>query len=178
MTVKLIAVLTTACVTTVLLSLSLAAGFTVSSSAFKQGTTIPRRFTCDGTGVSFPLSFGTPPAGTKSYAILGWDDDAPSGLSNQWAAYDIPLTMKGLPEGVPLGATVMGFKQGSNSYGKLGWSAACPAKGAKGHHYYIDLYAIKTATLGLPAAANWNTVHSAIKRTKLLEAKLMGVYSR
>ena len=176
MTVKTIA--NTAFATTALLSLSLAAGFTVSSPAFKQGETLPTRFTCDGAGVSFPLSFGTPPAGTQSFAILGWDDDAPNGLANQWAAYDIPLTTKGLPEGVPLGANVMGFKQGSNSYGKLGWSAICPAKGAKGHHYYIDFYAIKTATLGLPAGANWNTVHSAIKRTKLLEAKLMGVYAR
>ena len=161
-----------------LVSLSLAAGFTVSSSAFTQGATIPTRFTCDGAGVSFPLTFGAPPAGTKSFAILGWDDDAPTGLANQWAAYDIPLTMKGLPEGVPLGASVMGFKQGSNSYGQLGWSAVGPPKGAKGHHYYIDFYAIKTATLGLPAGANWQTVHSAIKRTKLLEAKLMGVYAR
>ena len=174
MTVKTIAVLATA----TLVSLSLAAGFTVTSPAFKQGATIPMRFTCDGAGSSFPLSFGMPPTGTKSFAILGWDDDAPTGLANQWAAYDIPLTMTGLPEGVPLGATALGFKQGSNSYGKLGWSAICPAKGAKGHHYYIDFYAINTATLGLPAGADWTTVHSAIKRTKLLEAKLMGVYAR
>ena len=73
------------------LSLSIASGFTVTSPAFKQGATIPTRFTCDGAGSSFPLAFGTPPAGTKSFAILGWDDDAPTGLANQWAAYDIPL---------------------------------------------------------------------------------------
>ena len=88
------------------------------------------------------------------------------------------MTTTALPEGVPLGATSLGFKQGINSYGKLGWSAICPAKGATGHHYYIDFYAINTATLGLPAGAKWNTVHNAIKQHKIMEAKLMGVYSR
>ena len=35
------------------LSLSIASGFTVTSPAFKQGATIPTRFTCDGRDRAF-----------------------------------------------------------------------------------------------------------------------------
>ena len=173
MTVKTI----TALATVSLLSLSIAAGFTVSSSAFVNGATIPKRYTCDGAGVSFPLAFGTPPKGTKSYAILGWDD-SPKGLRNQWAAFDLAPTTTALPEGVPIGATVLAFKQGLNSSGKLGWSPVCPPKGERGHEYYIDFYALDVPTLGLQPGAIWTAVHAAIKRHKILEAKLMGVYAR
>jgi hypothetical protein len=155
----------------------LAAGFTVSSPAFQNGARIPARYTCDGAGVSFPLAFGTPPAGTKSFAILGWDDSM-KGLRNQWAAFDLPVTTTTLPEGVPNGATALKFKQGKNSSGAMGWSAICPAKGERGHEYYIDFYALNVATLGLPPGADWTAVHAAIKRHKIVEAKLMGVYAR
>lgn len=160
-----------------LLGVALASGFTVSSTTFTNGATIPIRYTCDGAGVSFPLQFGTPPTGTRSFAILGWDD-SPKGLRNQWAVFDIPLSTTALPEGVPLGATALGFKQGKNSSGALGWSAACPPKGERGHEYYIDFYAIDVPTLGLKAGADWTLVHAAIKRHKIMEAKLMGVYAR
>lgn len=159
-------------------SIVFAAGFTISSPMFTQGAKLPTSITCDGVGNSPALEFGTPPKGTKSFAILGWDDDAPSGLASQWVVYDIPISTKSLPEAVPVGSSVNGFKQGKNSFGKLGWSAPCPSKGAKAHHYYIDFYAINATSLGLPAGSSLNAVHSAIKKHKLLEAKLLGIYGR
>ena len=159
-------------------ALAISGGFTVSSPSFAQGSSLPKQITCDGTGVSPALEFGTPPEGTKSLAILGWDDDAPSGLASQWVVYDIPTTVKGFGEGIPLGSSVKNFKQGKNSFGVLGWSAPCPKKGGKPHHYYIDFYAINVPSLGLAPGSSLNAVHNAIKKHKLLEAKLMGVYGR
>lgn len=152
--------------------------FAVTSPAFAQGATIPARFTCTGLGSSPQLAFKNPPKGTKSLAILGWDDDAPGGLASIWVAYDLAPDTVGLPEGVPLGASVLGFKQGRNTSGKLGFSAPCPARGDRAHHYYWDIYALNVSSLGLPAGASLNAVHSAIKKHKLLEVKLMGVYAR
>ena len=99
-------------------------GFTVTSPAFVQGKSIAKEHTCDGIGSSLPLKFGTPPAGTKSFAILLWDDDAPAGLASQWIVYDMPLKLTGLEAGVKDGANVQGFKQGENTFGKLGYEKA------------------------------------------------------
>ncbi len=159
-------------------AVAISTGFTLKSPSYSQGGRLPRSITCDGAGNSPALEFGTPPKGTKSFAILGWDDDAPSGLASQWVVYDIPIGTKSLPEGIGVGSSVNGFKQGKNSFGKLGWSAPCPSKGAKAHHYYIDFYAINATSLGLPAGSSLNAVHGAIKKHKLLEAKLLGVYGR
>ena len=154
-----------------------AQSFTVSSSAYKAGQTIPAKYTCAKESVNPPLEFGTPPSRTKSFAILGWDD-APGGLAASWVVYDIPATATGMPEAVAAGATVADFKQGRNSAGKLNYSGPCPALGGKPHRVYFDLYAINAPSLGLKAGASLTEVHDAIKKHKLLEAKLMGVTAR
>jgi len=60
------------------------------SSAFPDGTTIPRRFTCDGTDLSPPLDWSDAPETTRSFVLLCDDPDAPAGTWRHWAAYDIP----------------------------------------------------------------------------------------
>lgn len=153
-----------------------APGFSLSSPAFNQGASIPPAFTCDGAGLSPTLRFAHPPAGTRSFAILGWDDDAPGGLASTWVVYDIPAGTKELLEGMRTGSD-QGVRQGRNTYGKLGYSAPCPAKG-KAHHYYFDLYALDVPSLGLPPGASLARVHAAIRKHRIQEAKLLGLYRR
>jgi phosphatidylethanolamine-binding protein (PEBP) family uncharacterized protein len=50
--------------------------------------------------------------------------------------------------------------------------------GAKARRIYFDLYAIDVPSLGLPAGAGLAQVHTAIKKHKLLEAKLLGLVAR
>lgn len=152
--------------------------FTVSSSGYPQGGTLPTKYTCDGAGSSPALSFKNPPAGTKSFAILGWDDNSSAAPLSTWEVYDIPITAKSIPEGVPNGSSVQGFKQGLNSFGRSGFSAPCPTKDGKRREYYIDFYAINVSSLGLPAGAKASQIHAAIKKHKIAESKLLGVYSR
>jgi len=161
-----------------LLGWSLAApGFNLSSPAFAPGQAIPAQYTCAGQGQSPPLRFANAPAGTKSFAILGWDDDAKGGLASQWVLYDLPSSTAGLAANIAAGAVGTNFKQGRNTYGKLGYSGPC-AKDGKKHHIYFDLYALNVQNLGLPAGASLSQVHTAIKQHRLQEAKLLGIYQR
>jgi Raf kinase inhibitor-like YbhB/YbcL family protein len=62
----------------------------LTSTAFADGSAIPRRFTCDGEDVSPPLNWSDAPTDTRSFALLCDDPDAPAGTWHHWAAYDIP----------------------------------------------------------------------------------------
>lgn len=49
----------------------------LSSSAFKAGDSMPRRYTCDAKDVSPPLHWSVPPAATKIFVMIA---DAPDAL--------------------------------------------------------------------------------------------------
>jgi hypothetical protein len=49
----------------------------ITSSAFAPNGEIPRRFTCEGEDLSPPLAWTGAPAGTKSFALVVDDPDAP-----------------------------------------------------------------------------------------------------
>jgi hypothetical protein len=66
-----------------------------------RGGEVQKKFTCDGADVSPELSWSAPPAGTKSFALLMIDPDAPVGEFVHWVLYDLPLEARGLPKGVP-----------------------------------------------------------------------------
>ena len=80
--------------------------FELTSSAFKAGDTIPRKYTCDGADVSPPLTWADPPAGTAGFALVTDDPDAPVGTWVHWVLYDLPAAARVLPEGVPGEATL------------------------------------------------------------------------
>jgi Raf kinase inhibitor-like YbhB/YbcL family protein len=62
----------------------------LTSSAFADGAMIPRRFTCDGQGLSPPLAWADVPNNVRSFVLLCDDPDAPGGTWHHWAVYDIP----------------------------------------------------------------------------------------
>jgi Raf kinase inhibitor-like YbhB/YbcL family protein len=161
---------------------ALAASKLQVSSSYAAGATLPQKYTCDGAGLSPMLDFKNLPVGTKSLAILGWDDNTSAPPLSTWSAYDIPIgankTSGSILEGVPHGPSVQGFKQGVNSFKQTGFSAPCPKKGGKRREYYIDFYAIDVSSLGLKPGADFAQVHAVIKKHKLEEAKLLGVYAR
>ena len=51
--------------------------FAMTSPVFQADGAIPARYTCDGDDISPPLSWGTPPDGTQSLALIADDPDAP-----------------------------------------------------------------------------------------------------
>ena len=72
----------------------------LNSSAFNSGEMIPSKYTCDGVDISPQLEWDSVPAGTKSFALVCDDPDAPMGIWVHWIYYDIPPETKALPENV------------------------------------------------------------------------------
>ena len=147
--------------------------FQLSSSAFKDGDVIPRRYTCRGEDLSPPLHWSVPPAATKSFVIIVEDPDAPAGTWVHWVIYDIPLDLRGLTEGIPTKDQLSnGSMQGWNDFKRIGYGGPCPSSG-KPHRYYFQLYALDT-TINLKPRATKRQVLDACKGHVLAEASLMG----
>ena len=73
----------------------------ISSTAFKEGEIIPKKYTCDGENISPPLEWTDTPKGTKSLALITDDPDAPRGTWVHWVLFNIPADANGLPENIP-----------------------------------------------------------------------------
>ena len=96
----------------------------LTSDAFRDRQRIPVQYTCDGADQTPLLHWGEPPPGTKSFALVIDDPDAPSGTFRHWGVYDIPGSARAIDAGHPLG------REAQNDFGKPGYGGPCPPKGA------------------------------------------------
>ena len=147
----------------------------LTSPAFDEGEAIASRYTCDGQGVSPPLSWTSVPDGTRSLALIADDPDAPGGTFVHWVIYDLPPDTHRLPEGVPNRRVLSsGAEQGVNGAGGIGYTAPCPPSGT--HRYFFKLYALDTK-LGLGTGATAERLSDAMEGHVLAEGQLMGTYA-
>jgi hypothetical protein len=75
-----------------------------SSGAFGPDESIPILHTCDGENVSPPLSWGDPPEGTRSFALIVDDPDAEEVAGKvwvHWTIFNIPSGARSLAEAIP-----------------------------------------------------------------------------
>jgi hypothetical protein len=153
--------------------------WTLSSTAFKNGERIPRKYTGDGDDVSPPLSWASPPAKTVELALICDDPDAPRGTFTHWVLYGLPASTTALPENVAKTETVPrlgGAKQGRNSAGKTGYLGPSPPPGPV-HHYHFILYALD-AKLDLKPGATAKDLRKVMEVHALGQTELVGLYSR
>jgi Raf kinase inhibitor-like YbhB/YbcL family protein len=149
----------------------------IKSDAFAEGERIPTKYTCSGEDISPALSWGNPPAGTESLALICDDPDCPTGLFTHWMLVNIPPDRRGLPEGVKKSPALEdGSIHGANSFGKLGYNGPCPPPG-KPHRYYYHIYALDIQ-LKLRSPADRRAVDAAMKGHVLATGEYMGVFSR
>jgi Raf kinase inhibitor-like YbhB/YbcL family protein len=148
------------------------ARFRLSSDAFTNGEPIPVQYTCDGTDQRPPLRWGEPPPGTKSFALVMDDPDAPGGVFRHWGAYDIPASVRSLSGAQRLG------KQVDNDFGKPGYGGPCPPKGHGPHHYHLKLFALHVDKLDLRADSNAADVEKTAEAHAIAQTELIGTYER
>lgn len=148
------------------------------SEDFEEGGMLPPRFTCDGAGVSPSLHWEDVPDGTMGFALICEDPDAPSGVFTHWVLFNLPAGSRELEEGMPKdSALAIGARQGTNSFGKVGYGGACPPSGDREHRYFFKLYALD-ADLALRPGAKKDQLLEAMSDHILAEAGLMGRYKR
>jgi len=148
----------------------------IKSSAFDEGAFIPGKYTCDGKDISPPLEWSLVPDGTKTFALICDDPDAPMGTWVHWVLFNLPGNIKELPGNVPpLGVLENGAKQGKNDFGKTGYGGPCPPRGT--HRYYFKIYSLDKE-LDVNAGITKKELLKAMEGHILAEGQLMGKYKR
>ncbi len=151
--------------------------FTLFSPGFRSGQAIPKRYTADGSNVSPEVSWTAIPAGTKSFALICEDPDAPAGTWIHWIVYDIPANKTTLRQALPAEATLKDqTKQGINSFRHVGYGGPSPPPGPA-HHYFFRLYALNDM-FGYELPMTLYKFRAFVQKHKLAEAQTMGTYGR
>lgn len=138
-------------------------------------------FGCTGQNISPQLSWSGAPAGTKSYAVMAYDPDAPTGSGWwHWVVFNIPATVTELKLGA--GSTQAaelpkGAVQSRTDFGKPGYGGPCPPPG-RAHRYIFTVYALPVEKLELDENATAAMVGFMINGHAIGEGKLMARYKR
>jgi len=149
--------------------------FQLFSSAFPEGGRIPLLNSCQGADVSPPLEWNGSPADTRTFALVVEDPDAPGGVFTHWLLWDIPGTVRALPQGYKPGPSTMA---GRNGFGSLAYRGPCPPKGHGVHRYFFRLYALTVDSLNLQPASSPADLYRALQGKILAEANAMGTFER
>ena len=155
--------------------------FKLTSSAFKPGASILRKYTGEGEDASPPLAWEGAPSATKEFALICDDPDAPTPKPwVHWVIYSIASDVRMLPEGTPDEPQLtkpIAARQGKNSWDTSGYRGPMPPPGHGKHRYHFKLYALDRQ-VDLAPAATKEQLLAAIKDHVLAEAKLIGTYER
>jgi Raf kinase inhibitor-like YbhB/YbcL family protein len=154
--------------------------FTLSSPAFAPNGSIPSKYTCEGADTSPPLEWSGAPSGTKSFALIVDDPDAPDPAKPQrvyvhWVVFNISASTTKLPENAAKSGLPSGAVQGSNDWGKQTYGGPCPPIGR--HRYFFKLYALDTQLTGLNKP-NKAQLEKAMQGHIVGNAQLIGTYEK
>jgi Raf kinase inhibitor-like YbhB/YbcL family protein len=149
----------------------------LSSTAFKDGERIPTKYTCEGQDISPPLEWGEPPPGTRAFALIMDDPDAPGGVFTHWVIFNIASDSRKLAEAISTQGQLLGDAlQGKNDFGRTGYGGPCPPPG-RPHRYQFTLYALNQP-LDLKAGISKKQLLSAMQDHILAQGQLTGTYQR
>ena len=191
---------------------------TVELDGVDEGGVIPTRFAyCrpDGRGqsrdsdnISPEISWRDVPENTRSFAIIVVDKDVPAdfGPANKlgkeietkaprrdfyhWVAYDLPATLRKIPEGKASNGLVKNGKPtgkmsygitGVNDFGQRtgGYDGPCPPWNDKRlHSYHFRVYALDVPTLNAPAIGiDGKGLEKLLGSHTLARGEIVGTYS-
>jgi len=164
------------------------AAFQASSPDISSGQSIAAKFIyqgfgCTGQNVSPAVMWKNAPPGTRSFALMVHDPDAPTGGAGfwHWVVVDIPAGTGFISQGA--GTTdgkrlPAGSRQIASDFGTPGWGGPCPPAGDKPHHYHFTVYALKVDRLDLPANATASLAGFMVNANTLAKATFTGLYGR
>jgi Raf kinase inhibitor-like YbhB/YbcL family protein len=154
--------------------------FQLSSPSFAHQGGIPSKFTCEGQDISPELRWSGAPQGTRSFALIVDDPDAPDPAAPKrvyvhWVVYNLPGDSDGLAEGVPVDRLPRETKPGQNDWHRTGYGGPCPPIGR--HRYFFKLYALDVELPDLGDVDKMRLL-GAIEGHVLDQAELIGTYQK
>ena len=162
----------------------------VTSTSFKDGEYLGADhilsadygFGCAGGNRSPQLRWEDAPEGTKSFAVLCFDPDAPTGSGFwHWVVVNIPPTVTELPldAGNPAANRLpAGALQVRTDFGKPGYGGPCPPAGDHPHRYLFTVHAVSMDRLPVSADTSAAVVGFYLNFNTLAKATLMGLFKR
>jgi Raf kinase inhibitor-like YbhB/YbcL family protein len=162
----------------------------IGSTAFDNGAAIPAKYTGVGDDVSPPLAWSSAPDGTKSFALICDDPDAPSrakprpeGPWVHWVLYNVPADATELSASIARQAEPAqpaGARQGKNDFGSdnVGYRGPMPPTGSGPHRYFFKIYALDQQLDLAPKEADKKSLLAAMQGHILAQGELMGTFER
>lgn len=153
-----------------------ALAFTISTSTFKAGGTMPvstvyNKSGCTGQNRSPDLRWQGAPVGTRSFAIVMHDPDAPApGGWYHWVVYNIPAGTTHLGRNAP----IRDDRLGTTSWGEHPYGGPCPPPG-KPHHYNFTIYALDVPSI-VGSHLTGPQLEASIAHHTLAKASVTGLY--
>lgn len=148
----------------------------LTSPSFADGERIPSHHTGDGEDLSPAFEWTHVPQGTREFALICHDPDAPLVKPGtygfvHWVLYGVPGSVEALPEGVA------GYVSGINDFGNAGYGGPMPPGGHGTHRYFFWLLALGRET-NLPEGLTLWELLEKIEPDVIGMNRLMGTYSR
>jgi Raf kinase inhibitor-like YbhB/YbcL family protein len=152
----------------------------LSSNRFQHEQEISADYSCRGRGVAPHLQWTGSPEGTKSYAIIATDWDAPSPRLRlfpvvHWVLYNIPAGTNDIPQSSTNTSLIeRNIVPGLNVGGQPGYVPPCPPLGT--HRYEFRVYALDVSQLQ-PASSDKAGLIAAMDGHILAYGELIGLKS-
>jgi Raf kinase inhibitor-like YbhB/YbcL family protein len=144
--------------------------FTIMSPGITPCEYIPNKYTPQGADMSPALEWTNAPEGTKSYAIIVDDPDAPKGTWTHWLVKDISSDATKLEEG----ALIPNQRQVLNSWNIIEYKGPSPPKGQT-HRYFFKIFALNTPSIN---AITKNDFYFEVEKHKIAEASFYAKYKK
>ncbi len=148
----------------------------VTSPAFESRGPIPKRNAADGDDRSPELAWSGAPDGTKSFAVICHDPDAPLVMPGtygfvHWVLYNLPASTNRLKEATDEGTV------GGNDFGNLGYGGPMPPEGHGVHHYFFWVIALDRELDLEPGLSLWQFLER-VEPHILGMNRIVGTYER
>ncbi len=148
----------------------------LSSSSFAQNSSILKEqvYTkCGGENISPDLIWKNIPEGTKSFALIMHDPDAPrAGGFYHWLVINIPADKTFITKGEKIDGAV----ELENDFKEYGYGGPCPPSGE--HRYNFTIYALNVDKLDGLTQNSPKEVENIVRTHALAHATLTGLYKR
>lgn len=154
---------------------------TVTSPAFAPNTPMSATYSDYGERSSPPLKIAGVPANAKSLLIICEDPDAmePKPFVH-WLLWNVPpdnTTLRTALPGTGQIRELMNAKQGTNSFGSVGYYGPHPPAGDPPHHYHFQVFALDTL-LDVEQRATKPQVIDAAKGHVIAAGEIVGTFAK